>query len=139
MNYFYPRSDAPTQAAATDAPGLRAEDAIEGGDAAAPAAAPGSIDAPAAPAEPLDLEEQLATADRITIDSTEVTGAINPVGARIDDIELKDHRQSIDEDNNNPVVECLPEHTSLQGPRELHICLLRQRNSPYEYPDSREL
>ena len=50
-------------------------------------------------AEARDLRTALAVRDRIRIDAPEVAGSINPVGARIDDIVLKTHRQSVDEDS----------------------------------------
>jgi YidC/Oxa1 family membrane protein insertase len=46
-----------------------------------------------------DLRTVLASGDRIAIDAPEVAGSINPVGARIDDIVLKTHRQAIDRDS----------------------------------------
>ena len=51
-------------------------------------------------AEPAtDLQSALATRDRVRIDAPEVAGSINPVGARIDDIVLKTHRQAVDRDS----------------------------------------
>src|SRR6187551_3621688 len=49
--------------------------------------------------EARDLSTELAVRDRVRIDAPEVAGSINPVGARIDDIELKTHRQSVDKDS----------------------------------------
>ena len=46
-----------------------------------------------------DLTTALATRDRIRIDAPEVAGSINPVGARIDDIVLKTHRQTVEKDS----------------------------------------
>ncbi len=46
-----------------------------------------------------DLRTALASRDRIRIDAPEVAGSINPVGARIDDIMLKTHRQAVDRDS----------------------------------------
>ena len=50
-------------------------------------------------AEARDLRTALAVRDRIRIDAPEVAGSINPVGARIDDIVLKTHRQTVDKDS----------------------------------------
>ena len=50
-------------------------------------------------AEVRDLRTALAAGGRIAIDAPEVAGSINPVGARIDDIVLKTHRQTIDKDS----------------------------------------
>ena len=49
--------------------------------------------------EARDLSAALALRDRIRIDAPEVAGSINPVGARIDDIVLKTHRQAVDRDS----------------------------------------
>jgi YidC/Oxa1 family membrane protein insertase len=46
-----------------------------------------------------DLRTALAAPDRVRIDAPEVAGSINPVGARIDDIVLKSHRQTVDKDS----------------------------------------
>jgi YidC/Oxa1 family membrane protein insertase len=46
-----------------------------------------------------DLSSALASGNRIAIDAPEVAGSINPVGARIDDIVLKSHRQTVDKDS----------------------------------------
>ncbi|MBC7160138.1 MAG: membrane protein insertase YidC [Porphyrobacter sp.] len=46
-----------------------------------------------------DLRTALATPGRVPIDAPEVAGSINPVGARIDDIVLKTHRQTVDRDS----------------------------------------
>ena len=50
-------------------------------------------------AEVRDLRTALAAGGRIAIDAPEVAGSINPVGARIDDIVLKTHRQTVDRDS----------------------------------------
>ena len=49
--------------------------------------------------EARDLKVELASRDRIAIDAPEVAGSINPVGARVDDIVLKTHRQTVDQDS----------------------------------------
>ena len=46
-----------------------------------------------------DLRTALATRARIRIEAPEVAGSINPVGARIDDIVLKTHRQTVEKDS----------------------------------------
>src|SRR5690606_27459017 len=50
-------------------------------------------------AEVRDLRTELASRDRIAIAAPEVAGSINPVGARVDDIVLKTHRQTVDKDS----------------------------------------
>ena len=46
-----------------------------------------------------DLDTALASPGRIRIDAPEISGSINPVGARIDDIELKTHRATVERDS----------------------------------------
>jgi YidC/Oxa1 family membrane protein insertase len=60
----------------------------------------GGLANPAEEAEEVrDLQAALASPGRIRIDAPEVAGSINPVGARVDDIVLKSHRQTVDEDS----------------------------------------
>src|SRR5690606_9478784 len=49
----------------------------------------------------------------VRIDAPEVAGSINPVGARVDDIVLKTHRQAVDPDS-GPVRLFAPAGTALQ-------------------------
>ena len=96
MGYFYPKPDvvAPTEQVATDAAGnpVAAPNASATGDTG---------DAVDAVAQPVDLAAALTTSERIKIDSPEVLGTINPVGARIDDITLKTHKETVDKDSGN--------------------------------------
>ena len=46
-----------------------------------------------------DLDAELASTSRIIIDAPEIAGSINPVGARVDDILLKTHRETVDADS----------------------------------------
>ncbi len=46
-----------------------------------------------------DLDTELASTDRIPIDAPEIAGSINPVGARVDDVVLKTHRQAVEMDS----------------------------------------
>lgn len=62
------------------------------------------------PAIRRDLRTEIARPDRIAIDAPEVRGSINPIGARIDDIELKTHRQTADEQS-GPVRLFAPANT----------------------------
>ena len=64
-------------------------------------------------AEVRDLATALAVADRVKIDAPEVAGSINPVGARIDDLVLKAHRQTVDDDS-GPVRIFSPSGTPAQ-------------------------
>ena len=67
----------------------------------------------AAAAQARDLRTALASRDRIRIDAPEVAGSINPVGARIDDIVLKTHRQAVARDS-GPVRLFSPDGTPAQ-------------------------
>src|SRR5688572_27806124 len=94
MSRLYPEPAAPTAPAMserTDTPAERAAPSRtrEGG----------LIDPADIATEERDLETELVAADRVKIDSPEVIGSINPVGARIDDVTLKTHRQSVEEDS----------------------------------------
>ena len=86
MRTFYPEPEtAPTAAASgNDVPMDRA-----------------NVDAPVADQVEIvrDLETELAIGERIAIDAPELAGTLNPVGARIDDIVLKTHRQTVEEDS----------------------------------------
>ena len=63
--------------------------------------------------EARDLTTVLAVRDRVRIDAPEVAGSINPVGARVDDIVLKTHRQTV-ERNSGPVRLFSPAGTPAQ-------------------------
>lgn len=92
LNYFYPQQDQPI-AAATQAPAqtdpAKVKHTREGG----------LTDPTAIAEEQADLDQSLGSKDRIRIDSPEVLGSINPVGARIDDLTLKTHRQTVEKDS----------------------------------------
>ena len=95
MGKIYPAPPAGRQVAAqAEAPAQPAEDkhTREGG-----LTDPGEV-----AEEARDLETALRTPGRIAIDAPEVAGSINPVGARVDDIVLKTHRQAV-ERNSGPV------------------------------------
>ncbi|GGD58946.1 membrane protein insertase YidC [Erythrobacter arachoides] len=101
MRTFYPEVEAPSEAAsAEDVPLERAEDALAQADAAAPAGL-------------VDVETALAGGQRVPIDAPEILGSINLVGARIDDIDLKTHRQTVDPDS-GPIRLFAPAGTAAQ-------------------------
>ncbi len=64
-------------------------------------------------AGPVDLSAALADPQRVVIDTPKLAGSINLVGARIDDIVLKDYRQSVEKDS-GPVRLFAPERTDDQ-------------------------
>ncbi|MBD3728780.1 MAG: membrane protein insertase YidC [Sphingomonadales bacterium] len=107
LNYLYPeREKQPVAAAsASTAPSDAALPADDG--AASPADEKqvkrtregGLTDPDAVALEQADLKTDLASTDRVKIAAPEIAGSINPVGARIDDVVLKTHRQSVEKDS----------------------------------------
>jgi YidC/Oxa1 family membrane protein insertase len=98
MGYFYPQADSVTNAASReDAPIDRAAQAEAGN--AAPGADAGAGEIAAAPDLSRDIDSQLAEAGRIAIAAPAISGSINPVGARVDDVTLTRHRQDEDADS----------------------------------------
>ena len=93
MRYFYPQpaaKPAAVQTSAASAPGAsKVVHTREGG-----------LTDPADIAEEArDVATILRQPGRVAIDGERVSGSINPVGARIDDIVLKNHRQSVEQDS----------------------------------------
>ncbi|MGY6551160.1 MAG: membrane protein insertase YidC [Erythrobacter sp.] len=129
MRFFYPEAsvtapaDAPAPTAdVTGAP--PADGAIVTGSGDVATAAPSA----AAPVR-LDLETALAAPGRIVIDTPRLAGSINPVGARVDDIVLKDHRETVSRDS-GPVRLFAPEGTPNQYFAEFGFVTGGQRLSP---------
>ena len=94
MNYLYPQPKEPVRAETTVA--------ANAGDPAAPpkATREGGLTDPAAIAlERRDLDTALASPQRVRIDAPEIAGSIDLVGARIDDLTLKTHRESVKKDS----------------------------------------
>jgi YidC/Oxa1 family membrane protein insertase len=85
MSQFYPQP-APSEQLTTQADTPAKQVAIEGG-------------ASAVAEQARDIRTALAAPGRVRIDAPEVAGSINPVGARIDDIVLKTHRQTVKKDS----------------------------------------
>jgi len=103
MSRLYPEQEAATQIASrVDTPAQRADIAA---------------DAPGAPVAtvglPRDLEAELASADRVPIRASEIVGSLNPVGARVDDIDLTTHRQTVEKDS-GPVRLFAPAGTPIE-------------------------
>src|SRR5690348_8871923 len=92
MNWFYPEPKHPAPAATqTAAPAAQTSAPAK----ARPTREGGLQDAGDIALEQKDLGTDLAAPGRVRIDAPAVLGSINPVGARIDDIELKAHRQTV--------------------------------------------
>jgi YidC/Oxa1 family membrane protein insertase len=96
MNKYYPEPKHP----AAPVPTLNTGSADKMQGTAPPAKARptregGLQDAKDIALEQKDLSADLAAPGRVRIDAPKVLGSINPVGARIDDLELKTHRQTV--------------------------------------------
>lgn len=103
MRYFYPEA-----ALSAQADPVKPVPAAAG---AAPAAAgAGSLGADGAAVRKVDLAAALASGNRVAIDTPRLAGSINLVGARIDDIVLKDYRETVKKDS-GPVRLFAPEGT----------------------------
>lgn len=94
MRFLYP--EAPVTASMMDeetaTPQAQATTAPSGTSGA-------DLAAEAAPQGPVDLDAALSSDARVKIEAPRVKGSINLIGARIDDLELKDYRQTVDEDS----------------------------------------
>jgi YidC/Oxa1 family membrane protein insertase len=73
----------------------------------------GLVDPVEQAAEVRDLRSALRAPGRIAIDAPEIAGSINPVGARVDDVVLKSHRQTVARDS-GPVRLFSPSGTPAQ-------------------------
>ncbi|WP_128891142.1 membrane protein insertase YidC [Erythrobacter sp. HKB08] len=102
IRYFYPQPETITEE-------------VTEGETAAPAVAGGTAEIAEgdAAAAPQTLEASLASTERVAIDAPEITGSINPVGAKIDDLSLKTHRQTV-KDDSGPVRLFAPQGTDGQ-------------------------
>ena len=102
MRYFYPAASLSAQA----------DTVATSSEAPSPAATSAAIGdgAPVAAQAPVDLDAALASPERVRIDAPRVEGSINLVGARLDDIELKDHRETVKKDS-RPVQLFAPQGT----------------------------
>ena len=112
--YFYPQPEitapvAEVAGAAETAPTATAASSASGTTAAADPL----IDAATVPEGPVDIETALADENRVIIDAPRVAGSINLVGARIDDIVLKDYNETVGDDS-DPVRIFAPERTDGQ-------------------------
>ncbi|MHA7820162.1 MAG: membrane protein insertase YidC [Erythrobacter sp.] len=134
MRYFYPQPDVPApseQLASATSP------SADAGAAPGTTAVPGDSgsgdlgDATATPAGPVDLSAALEDPNRVVIDAPRLAGSINLVGARIDDIVLKDYQQTIEEDS-GPVRLFAPENTDGQHFAEFGFVVGGERMSSSE-------
>ncbi|TNE47568.1 MAG: membrane protein insertase YidC, partial [Sphingomonadales bacterium] len=105
MRYFYPQASltgqADTVAASSQSTPAPMSSAAIGGET------------PSTDQGPVDLATALSSEQRVRIDAPRIEGSINLVGAQVDDIELKDHRQTLDDDS-PPVQLFAPQGTPEQ-------------------------
>lgn len=127
MSYLYPRTEAVTMAERTDAPTQRVGET----DRAAPRRTRegGLTDLGAIAEERADLETELVDSRRIAIAAPEILGSINPVGARVDDITLTTHRQTVERDS-GPVRLFSPDGTPAQQFAEFGFLVNGRRLDP---------
>lgn len=132
VRYMYPESATASQTAPNTAANTAPDTGGKPGAAAAPAAgsaapAPGAGNLGTdAAARKVDLKAALTGGNRIAIDTPRLTGSINLVGARIDDIELKDYRETVKKDS-GPVRLFAPEGTPGQYFAEFGFVAAGQR------------
>ncbi len=111
MSYFYPEAAVPAPVTPeTGAPAAAPVASTSGQPVAAGAA---TLGGEAAAPRKVDLKTALAGSNRVAIDTPRVAGSINLVGARIDDIVLKDYRETVEKDS-GPVRLLAPEGTGVQ-------------------------
>ncbi|MEE4154172.1 MAG: membrane protein insertase YidC [Erythrobacter sp.] len=118
MSYLYPEASITSIASSGDAdetqPAASATaEGVPGTSIAKGGVGSGDIGESAAMSGPVDLSAALADPTRVAIDAPRVAGSINLVGARIDDIVLKDYRQTV-EKGSGPVRLFAPERTDDQ-------------------------
>jgi YidC/Oxa1 family membrane protein insertase len=106
LRYLYPEA-----AITSQAPEKVADAATLPGPPPAAAGA-GNLGSDAAPRK-VDLKSALGGGNRVAIDTPRLSGSINLVGARIDDITLKDYRETVKKDS-GPVRLFAPEGTTDQ-------------------------
>lgn len=105
MRYFYPEAAISSQASPPTSAGPAG--------AAQPASGGSDLGGETAAARNVDLKTALAGPGRVAIDTPRLAGSINLAGARIDDIVLKDYRETV-EKGSGPVRLFAPEGTTGQ-------------------------
>ena len=127
MRYFFPQPDVPAPTEQVDAaPAVSNGTTVHTRD--------GGLTDPALIAEEKkDLKSALATPQRVAIDAAEVAGSINLVGARVDDLTLKTHRQTVEKDS-GPVRIFSPQGTPAE-----HFAQFGWVGEGVKLPDPRSL
>lgn len=135
MSYLYPQPETPVEEATTPPGGAATTGATNPG-ATNPGVASvegtsvvaGDLSAGTPDGGPVDLDAAIADPQRVVIDAPRIAGSINLVGARIDDIVLKDHRETTAK-GSGPVRLFAPEGTSVQYFAEFGFLANAQRSS----------
>jgi YidC/Oxa1 family membrane protein insertase len=132
MSYLYPQPERPVESTAS-VPGGAPAPAAQGAEAATGGAqgtsvVAGDLAAGTPDDGPVDLDAALADPQRVAIDAPRIAGSINLVGARIDDIVLKDHRETTAKDS-GPVRLFAPERTPAQYFAEFGFLANAQRSA----------
>ncbi|MFA9200593.1 MAG: membrane protein insertase YidC [Cypionkella sp.] len=107
MTYFYPQPKEPVRAVAAEG---SAGSAVQPGRSNRDG---GLVDPTAVALEKRDLASALKSSQRVRIAAPEITGSIDLVGARIDDLTLRAHREHV-EKNSGPVRLFSPAGTPAQ-------------------------
>jgi len=108
MSWFYPDADR------ADTPTEQVAQAAGNAGAGAKPTRDGGLQGAELVAEKRDLESALAGGERVAIAAPAISGSINPVGARIDDLTLNRHTETA-EDDSGPVRLFSPAGTPAQG------------------------
>ncbi|EAQ28162.1 putative inner membrane protein translocase component YidC [Erythrobacter sp. NAP1] len=126
MRYFYPQSDVP---APSEVMSGAASDPADADTVTSSTDGPaGDLGEAAAEVGPVDLGTALASENRVIIDAPRVAGSINLVGARVDDLVLKDYDETTQE-GSDPVRILAPDRTDEQHYAEFGFVVGGQRMS----------
>lgn len=102
--YMGPRIERERETARIEAQRVEAQKQVQPAPTSPQGGVPGS-NAGAAGAAPETREQAVAAEQRVKIDTPSIAGSINLVGARIDDVLLKDYRVTVDK--NSPNIDLL--------------------------------
>ncbi len=136
MNYLYPQPERPIETSSS-VPGGTSEPVRAGTASGAEPGAAGAQGTSVVAGDlatgtpddgPIDLDAALADPQRVVIDAPRIAGSINLVGARIDDIVLKDHKETTAKDS-GPVRLFAPERTPEQYFAEFGFLANAQRSA----------
>ncbi len=97
MNYWYPQPE--RTVAAPSGPAAEQPVGSTGRTPAQHSRTGGLVDPAEQAQERTDLRTALSGGNRVRIDTPKVSGSINLVGARIDDLVLKDYRETVEKDS----------------------------------------